>query len=79
MSRTEPDRISSGYFAMTLNLTLTEEEMHSLQEMAKEMGMTPVEVVKKTLSQLLIPRKLSFEEAKDRVLKKNAELYRRLS
>ena len=66
-------------FIMTLNLILTEEETRSLNQRAEELGMTPMDIVKQSLSQVLFPRKLSFEEAKERTLKKNAELYRRLS
>lgn len=58
----------------TITVRLSDAEMARLKALAEKLGVTPEDLLKTTLEE-----KLSFEEAADKVLSKNAELYRRLA
>lgn len=61
-----------------MTISLPEESMSKLKEMAVELGTTPEELVRASVEDLL-GRPEEFEKAADYVLKKNEELYRRLA
>ena len=54
-------------------------EAERLEATAKRLGVRPEELAKATLSDLLGHPEAGFEKAAEHVLKKNRELYRRLS
>jgi antitoxin FitA len=63
----------------TLTIELPEEPMLRLKELAKEAGVTPEELLRASVEQWLVSPKDDFAQAAGYVLKKNAELYRRLA
>lgn len=62
----------------TITVTLPDDRLARLQEIAKRFNTTPEELVRVSIDELLARPDEAFEEAADRVLEKNAELYRRL-
>lgn len=62
----------------TITITLPDDRLARLQEIAKRFNTTPEELVRVSIDELLARPDEAFEEAADRVLEKNAELYRRL-
>jgi hypothetical protein len=63
----------------TLAITLPEERLLKLKEIAARFGITPEELARVSLEELLSRPDQAFQQAVDYVLKKNAELYRRLA
>jgi len=63
--------------AITINLS--EERMRQLREIAARLGISPEELARVSVEELLAKPDEKFEEATRRVLEKNAELYRRLA
>lgn len=63
----------------TITIALSEEHAKSLQELASRLRIAPEELVRVSVEELLARSDNQFQQASDRVLKKNAELYRRLS
>lgn len=63
----------------TLAITLPEERLLKLKEIAARFGITPEELARVSLEELLSRPDEAFQQAVDYVLKKNAELYRRLA
>lgn len=61
-----------------ITISLPEDKMSQLKEMASGLGTTPEELVRASVEDLL-GRPEDFQEALDYVLKKNEELYRRLA
>jgi predicted transcriptional regulator len=61
-----------------ITISLPEDRMSKLKEMASGLGTTPEELVRASVEDLL-DRPEEFQEAVGYVLKKNAELYRRLA
>ena len=61
-----------------ITISLPEDRMSQLKEMASGLGTTPEELVRASVEDLL-GRPKDFQEALDYVLKKNEELYRRLA
>ena len=61
-----------------ITISLPEERMTKLKEIASGLGTTPEELVRASVEDLL-GRPEEFEKAVDYVLKKNEELYRRLA
>ena len=61
-----------------ITISLPEDRMSKLKEMAVGLGTTPEELVRASVEDLL-GRPEEFEKAVDYVLKKNEELYRRLA
>jgi len=63
----------------TITIAVPEERMTRLKEVAARFGLTPEELVRVSLDELLSRPTEAFQHAVDHVLDKNAELYRRLS
>ena len=61
-----------------ITISLPEDRMSKLKEMAAGLGTTPEELVRASVEDLL-GRPEEFEKAVDYVLKKNQELYRKLA
>ncbi len=62
----------------TITITLPDDRLARLQEIAKRFNTTPEELVRVSIDELLARPDEAFEQAAGRVLEKNAELYRRL-
>jgi len=63
----------------TITVALPEEHLTKLNEMARQLGVVPEELVRVSIEELLTRPEPDFEQAVDYVLTKNAELYRRLA
>lgn len=63
----------------TISIELNDEQMARLRELARQARQTPEELVRDGLGRWLDGPDESFERAADYVLRKNAELYRRLA
>jgi len=63
----------------TLTISLKEEPMLRLKELAAEAGVAPEELVRASVERWLIKPNDDFAHAASYVLKKNEELYRRLA
>jgi len=63
----------------TMTIALSDECLLELEEKATRLGMSPEELVRVSIKELLARPDEAFEQAVDYVLKKNAELYRRLA
>ena len=57
----------------------SDERLRKLREVAARLGVSPEELVRASLDELLARPDDEFERAADYVLEKNAELYRRLA
>ena len=64
---------------MTLNLELDEQQIQRLQDAARRLNVSVNELAKAAINDLLAKPEPDFEQAASRILKKNAELYRRLA
>lgn len=62
-----------------LTITLSDERLLKLEDIAASLGVTPEELVRLSVEELLTRPDQAFQEAADRVLEKNQELYRRLA
>ena len=62
-----------------LNVALKESQVERLQLLADLAGVSAEEFLNRRVAEILDDQELSFEEAAKYVLKKNAELYRRLA
>lgn len=63
----------------TITITLPEEQLQKLQEIAMRFQITPEELVRISIEELLARPEEEFQKALEYVLRKNTELYRRLS
>ena len=63
----------------TMTITLPDERLRQLQELAQEVGIAPEELVQANIESWLISQSASFAQASQYVLEKNNELYRRLA
>ncbi len=63
----------------TLTITLLEERWLQLREKAKRYQVTPEELLRASLEELLTRPDENFQRTVNEVLLKNAELYRRLA
>ena len=63
----------------TVTLTLPDDRLLKLQEMAERLGVTPEDLVRISVEELLNRPEEAFRSAADYVLRKNADLYRRLA
>jgi hypothetical protein len=61
------------------HLTLPDDRLLKLREMAERLGVSPKELVRISVEELLQRPDEAFRNAADDVLKKNADLYRRLA
>tara|TARA_R110002020_G_scaffold81934_4_gene203074 strand:+ start:754 stop:969 length:216 start_codon:yes stop_codon:yes gene_type:complete len=64
---------------MNLSLELTNEQSIRLNELAGELGVDPLDLARAAINDLLTKPDDDFDRAAQYVLKKNSELYRRLS
>ena len=63
----------------TITITLPDDRLLKLKEAAARLGVAPEELVRVSIEELLTRPEGAFRRAVDYVLKKNAELYRRLA
>lgn len=63
----------------TISISLPEERATKLRDLADRLRVTPEELVRVSVDDLLSLPEDAFERAVERVLHKNAELYRRLA
>jgi predicted transcriptional regulator len=64
---------------MTLTVDLPKDTMLKLKELASRYNMTPEELVRASVEELIASPEETFLEAVDYALKKNQELYKRLA
>jgi len=64
---------------MSVNINLNEEQAARLEQRARELGVDARELAKAAVNDLLSRPAEDFDRAAQSVLKKNRELYRRLS
>jgi antitoxin FitA len=62
-----------------ITISVTEEGLRKLQELAARLAISPEELARLSVEELLAPPDAEFVRAMDHVLKKNSELYRRLA
>jgi len=63
----------------TITITLPDERLRELKEIASQLKVSPEELVRTSIEELLTRPTEDFQHAADYVLKKNAELYERLA
>jgi len=63
----------------TVTITLPDERLSKLKELAASLGVSSEELVRVSIEELLTRPEEAFRQAADYVLRKNAELYRRLT
>ncbi len=63
----------------TFTITLTDERVKKLNEIAERFRVAPEELVRASLEELLTRPLGDFQQALKRVLRKNADLYKRLA
>ncbi len=63
----------------TLTVTLPDERVNKLNEIAERFRVAPEELLRASLEELLTRPLGDFRQALERVLKKNADLYKRLA
>lgn len=62
-----------------ITIPISEERLVQLQTRAKQAGVAPEEFLSRRVNQLLDQPDQTFRQVSEYVLKKNAELYRRLA
>jgi predicted transcriptional regulator len=63
----------------TITINISEEQLQKLQELAQKLGMSTEELLSASLEDLLNHPQSEFTQAASYVMRKNAELYRRLA
>ena len=63
----------------SITINLPDAHLSKLQETASQLGITLEELIRASIEDLLNQPEESFKQAMDYVMKKNTELYRRLS
>lgn len=63
----------------TLTITLSEDRLVKLREIADRFNITPEDLARVGIEELLTRPEESFQAVVDYILNKNAELYRRLA
>ncbi|MCC3526819.1 MAG: DNA-binding protein [Microcoleus sp. PH2017_22_RUC_O_B] len=63
----------------TITITIPDERLLKLQETASSLGISLEALLLMSAENLLAPPETSFENAMEYVLKKNAELYKKLA
>jgi antitoxin FitA len=63
----------------SITISLSDEDWAKLQEKANGVGISVEELVRTSVEELITQPDSAFEQAANYVLKKNAELYERLS
>ena len=64
---------------MTLTLELDEQQVQRLQDIARRLNVSVSDLAKAAINDLIARPESDFENAATRILKKNAELYKRLA
>lgn len=64
---------------MTLNLELDEQQARRLHEVASRLNVSVSDLARAAINELIAQPDNDFEQAAQRVLKKNTELYKRLA
>ncbi len=64
---------------MTLNLEIDAQQLERLEETARRLKVSVDDLAKAAINDLLAKPEGDFERAAERVLQKNAELYKRLA
>jgi hypothetical protein len=78
--RTLPQRIQELEIDVSsITVAVPEDRLVKLNEMARQLGVAPEELVRVSIEELLSRLEADFEQGVDYVLGKNAELYRRLA
>ncbi len=62
-----------------ITITLPDERLAELKEIAADLQVTPEELVRLSVEELLARPDQQFRQAVDQVLEKNQELYKRLA
>ncbi len=62
-----------------LTIPMSDDRLAKLQELASRLGVSPEELVRVSIDDLLTRPAEAFEQAVKRVLTKNEDLYRRLA
>ena len=65
--------------AMRISIDLSKDEANALSEAAQRLGVSLEELAHMTIADVLNHPGMSFEDAKEHVLRKNEELFRRLA
>ena len=63
----------------TLTIALSDERLAKLREIAEHLNVRPEDLARAGIEELLTRPEESFQKAADCILRKNAELYRRLA
>lgn len=63
----------------TITVTLSEDRLQKLQELAKQFRIAPEELLRVSVEELIARPQADFQKALEYVLEKNKELYRRLA
>ena len=63
----------------SITINLTDENFSKLREIADRLRVSPEDLARMSIEELIAQPEENFERAADYVLKKNAELYRRLA
>ena len=63
----------------SITINLPDEQLLKLREIANRLGVSVEDLARMSIEELLAQPEEDFERAADYVLKKNAELYRRLA
>jgi antitoxin FitA len=64
---------------VTITVTLTDDRLQKLQELAEQFRIAPEELVRISVEELIARPQADFQKALDYVLEKNKELYKPLS
>jgi predicted transcriptional regulator len=64
---------------VTITVTLSEDRLQKLQELAKQFRIAPEELLRVSVEELIARPQADFQKVVDYVLKKNKELYKRLA
>lgn len=63
----------------TITIALPDDRLEALKELSARLDVSPEELVRISVEELLAHPEESLEQAADYVLKKNAQLYKRLA
>lgn len=63
----------------TITVPISDDRLSKLQEIAARLKITPEDLVRVSIEELLAQPEEAFHQAAQRVLDKNSELYRRLA
>ena len=63
----------------SITINISDEQLHKLQQLAQESQVSPEDLLRSGIDDWLATQSDEFKQAASYVLKKNAELYRRLA